>query len=208
MSWTERKLSPDLGVEITGLGGKELVDPAAAITCQATLDQAGVVVFPEINIADDDLVEFSRLLGEVVANPTGEHAYPEIATITLDPAKTNAVLAWFRQGNFLWHIDGMTDERRNAPRFLRPAKSTTLGETRSSQLHMPHTKHCPMIRKPRSPTSASSTVSQLRNIEPIPMQPKRSEWDGTGPLSASTPSYGATGTAATLCCWGQLLRQS
>ena len=32
------------------------------------------------------------------------------ATITLDPSKTDGVLAWYRQGNFLWHIDGATDE--------------------------------------------------------------------------------------------------
>ena len=34
----------------------------------------------------------------------------EIQTITLDPAKTNAILASYRQGNFHWHIDGATDE--------------------------------------------------------------------------------------------------
>ena len=49
------------------------------------------------------------MLGDVVANPTREHDLLEIATITLDPHKTNAMLAWYRQGNFLWHIDGATD---------------------------------------------------------------------------------------------------
>jgi len=28
----------------------------------------------------------------------------------MDATKTNATLAWYRQGNFLWHIDGATDE--------------------------------------------------------------------------------------------------
>ena len=40
--------------------------------------------------------------------PTGEHEYPEIQTITLDPSKTDALLASYRQGNFQWHIDGAT----------------------------------------------------------------------------------------------------
>ena len=31
-------------------------------------------------------------------------------TITLDPAKTRELLAWYRQGNFIWHIDGATEE--------------------------------------------------------------------------------------------------
>jgi alpha-ketoglutarate-dependent taurine dioxygenase len=103
-------LTPAVGVEITGLTGGDLVDRRAADACLATLEQHGVIVYPEINISDADLVAFSRLLGEVVPNPTGEHEFPEIATITLDPSKTNAVLAWYRQGNFLWHIDGATDQ--------------------------------------------------------------------------------------------------
>ncbi|MFY9919771.1 MAG: TauD/TfdA family dioxygenase, partial [Mycobacterium sp.] len=51
-----------------------------------------------------------RRLGTLVVQPTGEHRHPEIQTITLDPAKTDALLASYRQGNFHWHIDGATDE--------------------------------------------------------------------------------------------------
>jgi alpha-ketoglutarate-dependent taurine dioxygenase len=98
------------GLEITGASGPRLVDRRAADECQAALDEHGVLVYRELDITDDDLVAFSRLLGEVVVAKTGEHRHPEIATITLDPAKTNAVLASYRQGNFLWHIDGATDE--------------------------------------------------------------------------------------------------
>ncbi|XVQ06492.1 TauD/TfdA dioxygenase family protein [Spirillospora sp. CA-255316] len=98
------------GVEITGVSGSQLVDRRAADECRAALDEHGVVVYRELGIGDDDLVALSRLLGEVVVAKTGEHRHPEIATITLDPSKTNAVLASYRQGNFLWHIDGATDE--------------------------------------------------------------------------------------------------
>ena len=103
-------LTPAVGVQITGLSGSDLVDRRAADACLSALEQHGVIVYREMNISDADLVAFSRLLGDVVPNPTGEHEFPEIATITLDPTKTNAVLAWYRQGNFLWHIDGATDE--------------------------------------------------------------------------------------------------
>lgn len=109
MSITVTGLTPHIGAEITGITGTELVDRATADACQAALDRHGVVVFPRIHIADADLVAFSRLLGEVVVpkvNDPGEH--PEIARITLDPAKS--VLAGYRRGNFLWHIDGATDE--------------------------------------------------------------------------------------------------
>ncbi|HSA49236.1 MAG TPA: TauD/TfdA family dioxygenase [Yinghuangia sp.] len=109
MSITVTAVTPNIGARITGITGPELVDPKAAQECQAALDRHGVVVFPRINITDADLVAFSRLLGDVVVpkvNDPGEH--PEIATITLDPAKS--VLAGYRRGNFLWHIDGATDE--------------------------------------------------------------------------------------------------
>jgi alpha-ketoglutarate-dependent taurine dioxygenase len=99
-----------VGVEITGSDVRQLVTPAGAGECRAALARYGVVVHRGIGLRDDDLVAFSRMLGEVVPNPTGEHVHPEIATITLDPQKTNATLARYRRGNFEWHIDGMTDE--------------------------------------------------------------------------------------------------
>jgi alpha-ketoglutarate-dependent taurine dioxygenase len=110
MTGTSTPLGPHIGVEITGLRSHDLVGTGAAEECRALLTRHGVIVYPKLDISDADLVAFSRMLGDVVANPTGEHELPEIATITLDPAKTNAILTWYRQGNFLWHIDGATDE--------------------------------------------------------------------------------------------------
>ncbi|MET0491081.1 MAG: TauD/TfdA family dioxygenase [Acidimicrobiales bacterium] len=103
-------LTPDVGVEISGPSGSEFVTPEAAEACRAALDAHGVVVYREADIGDDDLIAFSRLLGEVAVVPTGEHERPEIQTITMDPLKTNALLVSYRQGNFLWHIDGATQE--------------------------------------------------------------------------------------------------
>ena len=108
MSVTRTPLTPHVGLEITGASGSELVDRAVADDCRSTLDRHGVVVYRGADISDVDLVSFSRMLGEVAVVPTGEHEYPEIQTITLDPSKTNAQLAGYRQGNFLWHIDGAT----------------------------------------------------------------------------------------------------
>ncbi|OHV41607.1 MULTISPECIES: TauD/TfdA dioxygenase family protein [Pseudofrankia] len=109
MSITVTRLAPEIGAEISGWRGSDLVNEAVAADCKAALDQYGVLVYREVHIEDGDLVRFSRLLGEVVVpkvNDPGEH--PEIARITLDPDKS--VLAGYRQGNFLWHIDGATDE--------------------------------------------------------------------------------------------------
>lgn len=104
------RIKPAIGIEITGISGRELVDRRAAEQCQTALEEGGVVVYRDANIDDDDLIAFSGMLGKVVVTPTGEHEYPEIQTITLDPSRTNALLAAYRRGNFLWHIDGATDE--------------------------------------------------------------------------------------------------
>jgi alpha-ketoglutarate-dependent taurine dioxygenase len=110
MSATLTPLSPQVGVEICGISARELVDRRAAADCLANLSKYGVVIYREVHLDDDALVAFSRMLGEVAVVPTGEHEYPEIQTITLDPTKTNARLAGYRQGNFFWHIDGATQE--------------------------------------------------------------------------------------------------
>ena len=103
------EITPTVGLEITGMSADDLVDPRAASDAQHALDEHGVVVYREIHITDEQLLAFSRMLGTLVVQPTGEHRYPEIQTITMDPAKTNAMLASYRQGNFHWHIDGATD---------------------------------------------------------------------------------------------------
>ena len=127
MPLTTTPLTPQVGVEITGVNREDLAHPAAATACLTALDRHGVVVYPEIEISDDDLVTFSRLLGDVVPNPTGEHRHPEIATITLDPDRTDPRLAWYRQGNFLWHIDGMTDELPQRATLLSAQKVDPAG---------------------------------------------------------------------------------
>ena len=111
MPTTTSPITSTLGLEVTGLTTDELVTPEGAQKAQEALDRYGVVVYREINIDDDDLLALSRMMGTLVVQPTGEHKHPEIQTITLDPTKTNALLASFRQGNFHWHIDGATDER-------------------------------------------------------------------------------------------------
>jgi alpha-ketoglutarate-dependent taurine dioxygenase len=110
MPETSRPITPALGLEVTGLSTDELVTPGGAQKAQEALDRYGVVVYREIHIDDDDLLALSRMMGTLVVQRTGEHEHPEIQTITLDPTKTDALLASFRQGNFHWHIDGATDE--------------------------------------------------------------------------------------------------
>lgn len=118
MVGTAHPLTETVGVEITGCHAAELLTRDAAEQTRSALDRHGVVIFREVHIGDDELLAFSRMLGTLVIQPTGEHKHPEIQTITMDPSKTNALLASYRQGNFHWHIDGATD--------VLPQKATLL----------------------------------------------------------------------------------
>jgi alpha-ketoglutarate-dependent taurine dioxygenase len=110
MPVTVTTLSPLVGAEITGITGHDFVSRGTADDCRSLLARHGVLVYRGAHISDDDLIAFSQLLGDVVITPTGEHERPEIQTITLDPSKTNPLLASYRQGNFHWHIDGATEQ--------------------------------------------------------------------------------------------------
>lgn len=109
MGSTITELTPTTGVEITGLSGSKLVDRRVADDCLAALDRRGVVIYREADVCDDELVAFSRLLGQVVPIPMGgDQDHPEIQRITRDPSKSK--LAAYREATFFWHIDGTTSE--------------------------------------------------------------------------------------------------
>ncbi|WP_216893917.1 TauD/TfdA dioxygenase family protein [Nocardia alni] len=115
------------GAEITGVAGGELTAPAAAEHCRTALDEYGVLIYRDLHIADEDLVTFTRLLGDPVMSRTREHRLGEIETITLDPSKTDAVLASYRKGNFHWHIDGATLEVPQKATLLSAQEVDTSG---------------------------------------------------------------------------------
>ncbi len=109
MSVTTEQITPEIGLEVTGLSGHELVDPARAAECQAALDAHGVVVYREAGIGDADLLAFTEMLGTVVIPKMGGlEEHPGVDVISLDPAES--ALAKFRRSTIFWHLDGTTDE--------------------------------------------------------------------------------------------------
>jgi alpha-ketoglutarate-dependent taurine dioxygenase len=114
---TVTPVTPDVGVEITGLSGHQFVSAAVAAACQSALDAHGVVIYRQANIDDADLVAFSRLLGDVIVAPVGGlPGYPEISPVSLDPARSE--LAALRRSTFYWHIDGVNDAVPQKASFL------------------------------------------------------------------------------------------
>jgi alpha-ketoglutarate-dependent taurine dioxygenase len=102
-------LSPHIGVEITDCDARQLLQPSGAAECLELLETHGVLVYRGIHLEDSELLAFSRQLGTVVVPSVADSGdLPEVAWITMDPAKSK--LAGLRKGNFLWHIDGAHDE--------------------------------------------------------------------------------------------------
>jgi alpha-ketoglutarate-dependent taurine dioxygenase len=109
MSVTTQHITPEIGLEVTGLAGHELVDPARAAECHAALDAHGVVVYREAGIGDADLLAFTEMLGTVVIPKMGGlEEHPGVDVISLDPAESS--LAKYRRSTIFWHLDGTTDE--------------------------------------------------------------------------------------------------
>ncbi|PXY33326.1 TauD/TfdA dioxygenase family protein [Prauserella endophytica] len=179
MGSTVTELTPTTGVEITGLSGAKLVDRGVADECLAALDRRGVVVFREAGVDDDQLVAFSRLLGEVVPLPMGgDKAHPEIQRITRDPAKSK--LAAYREATFFWHIDGTTDEVPNKATVLtaRQVSDDGGGDTEFANTFAAY-EALPAAEKAELEglrVVHSFAASQLL-VQPNPSPKERAAWD-------------------------------
>ncbi len=108
---TTKRLSDQVGVEVTDLSVEQLVDPEIGAELDALLGVHGVLVFREINVDDATQVMFSRHFGEVQTVHGGLRETPEIFVVSLDPAKTR--MAEYLRGTVFWHIDGSTDPMPN-----------------------------------------------------------------------------------------------
>ncbi len=109
MGVTTAPITPEIGLEVTGLSGRDLIDPTRAAECQALLDAHGVVVYREADIGDGDLLAFSAMLGTVVIPRMGGlEGHPGVDVISLDPAESP--LAAYRRGTVFWHLDGTMDD--------------------------------------------------------------------------------------------------
>jgi alpha-ketoglutarate-dependent taurine dioxygenase len=92
-------IKPKIGAEI--LADKEaLLSGVHAAQIRELLEQRGVLVFPKINFTDEEQLAFTRTLGKVAKERSGEEVFP----ISLDPAKSSGVE--YLKGSLYWHFDG------------------------------------------------------------------------------------------------------
>jgi alpha-ketoglutarate-dependent taurine dioxygenase len=98
-----------IGIECRDRTRDDFTERRIADECLDLLDAHGVVVYRDAHISDDNLVRFTRMLGEVVVAPVGGLAeHPEISPVTLD--RTRSPLAAYRRSTFFWHLDGAQDD--------------------------------------------------------------------------------------------------
>jgi alpha-ketoglutarate-dependent taurine dioxygenase len=117
-------LRPRIGAKAL-VSRDEMLDPAFAPSCLAALEQYGVLLFPQINLTDEQQVEFSSHLGKVIPQgPKRADGTQEIVfKITLDETENKA--AEYLKSTVHWHIDGLFDE-------TPPPKATLLSGRRLS----------------------------------------------------------------------------
>ena len=171
---TTQTITSTIGLEVTGMTVDQFAAPHAAQEAQRALDEHGVVVYREAHLSDDELLAFSRRLGTLVVQPTGEHRHPEIQTITLDPAKTNALLASYRQGNFQWHVDGATVAVPQKASYSPRARSIRQAATPSSPTPTRRTRPCPKQNALKSLNSVFCIPFRMRSRWLIPTPPRNS----------------------------------
>jgi alpha-ketoglutarate-dependent taurine dioxygenase len=173
---TLTELTPAIGIEIAGLSGSQLVDRGVADDCLAALDQRGVVVYREVEVSDDDLVAFGRLLGDVVVPRDGMASHPEVAAISRDPATSK--LAAYREGTFFWHLDGTTQAVPNKSTLLAARRVDDGGDTEFANTYAAYEA---------LPDDDKALVDDLRAVhsfgaaqvlvDPEPTAKERASWD-------------------------------
>jgi alpha-ketoglutarate-dependent taurine dioxygenase len=103
---------------------EEMLAPAFAAECLEALERFGVLVFPRIDLSDEQQLAFSANLGEVMPQgaPRADGSRNLMFKVSLDPREN--VAAEYLKGTVHWHIDGATDDV--------PARATMLTARRLS----------------------------------------------------------------------------
>ncbi len=94
-----RDIKSKIGTQV--LADKEtLLGGEHAAEIRDLLEQRGVLVFPKIDFTDEEQLQFTRTLGKVARERSGEEVFP----VSLDPRKSSGVE--YLKGSLYWHFDG------------------------------------------------------------------------------------------------------
>jgi alpha-ketoglutarate-dependent taurine dioxygenase len=119
MMFAVRSIRARIGVEIMS-DTETLLSGGHADEIRALLDQHGVVVFPNINLADEQQLIFAKSLGGVI-----EQGEKGIYKVSLDPRESSQ--AEYLRGTFCWHFDGFSEDVPNLASMLSARKLSAVG---------------------------------------------------------------------------------
>ena len=102
MAIASTPLTPTIGSQVHA-SVADLLQPENAAEVRRLLVERGVLVFKELNIADEDQVKLGGMIGRLRDEGTNH-----VFKVTINPDE-NAGAAYLR-GSFLWHMDGTHDQ--------------------------------------------------------------------------------------------------
>jgi alpha-ketoglutarate-dependent taurine dioxygenase len=128
MTFEVTDLAPRIGSSIEA-DFNTLLSGSRAADIRALLEARGVLVFPDLNLTDEEQVLFTKTLGAIVEEGEGN-----VYKVTMDEGE-NANAAYLR-GAFYWHIDGTSSERPILSSIMSGRRlSPTGGETEFSNTY-------------------------------------------------------------------------
>jgi alpha-ketoglutarate-dependent taurine dioxygenase len=166
-----RDLKPEIGAEVFA-GKAALLGGAHAADIRELLERRGVLVFRQVDFAEDELVAFTRTLGTFAPDLPGDRVTP----ISIDPASsTNAD---YTRAAFFWHFDGFMNEVPILGSILcAKVLSPTGGETEFCNTYVAY-EALPDERKRELDglRAVHALAGAQRAVEPEPSYDRFAEW--------------------------------
>jgi alpha-ketoglutarate-dependent taurine dioxygenase len=101
--------APQIGCAIR-TDKETLLSGARASEIRALMERRGVIVFPEIDLSDDEQIAFTHTLGTFAHEEgEGKGGKDSVYPITMDES-INPIASYLK-GAFFWHIDGTMSEK-------------------------------------------------------------------------------------------------
>ena len=103
------EIKPAIGSRVVWDDRADLFTPEAAAEIRAKIEERTVLVFPKLNLTDDEQLEFTQLLGpkqRLTGRFNRQENNEDVYQVTLDE-KINPQPEYVL-GTFFWHMDGIT----------------------------------------------------------------------------------------------------
>lgn len=173
-------VKPNIG-GIVHVDKADLCEPEVVRKCQEALEDRGVLVFPRVNLTDEEQLAFTDSMGERVnytrAVPGASAAEPDVYRVTLDEEINDSPA--YVLGTYFWHIDGVTTDMPLPKATLLTARKISLrgGQTEFANTYSAYEGLPDWEKAEIEGLRAIHTVeSSLRPVFETPTEKDRQHW--------------------------------